>query len=189
MIITVSGVAGSGKTTVCRILAERLGFEHHYMGGIRRQIAKERGMTIEEFNKLGETDPSTDKIVDDKLVEMGKTKDDFIAEGRTAPFFIPESIKLFIDVDSMVGAERIYKDLVEKGKIAERNETAAASIEEQAKKIKERMDSDNMRYKKYYGIDIMDKSKYDLVIDTSHLTPEQVVEKVLEFINDFKPNL
>lgn len=156
------------------------------MGGIRRQIAKEKGMTLEEFNKLGETDPSTDKVVDDRLVEMGKTKDNFIAEGRTAALFIPNSIKLYIDVDSKIGAERVYKDLVEKGQGGVRNETVAGSIEAQEALLKERIASDRKRYLKYYDFDCYDPSKYDFVVDTSDMTPEQVVEKIISFVEQHK---
>jgi len=186
MILTISGNPGSGKTTVAKLLSERLKLKHYYMGGIRRQIAKDRGMTIEEFNKLGETDPSTDKIVDDYLVKLGKTEDNFIAEGRTAAHFIPDSIKIFVDVDLRVGAERILKDLTEKGQKSVRNETSAVTVEGQMKLLKERNASDAERYKKYYGIDIADKKMYDLWLDTSDMSPEQVYEKIASFVRSYR---
>ncbi|MBW2964199.1 cytidylate kinase family protein [Candidatus Woesearchaeota archaeon] len=182
MIITVSGTPGAGKTTICRMLAEKLKMKHYYMGGIRRQVAKEKGMTIEEFNKLGEKDPSTDKIVDDYLIKLGKTEDNFIAEGRTAFHFIPNSIKIFFDVDPVVGAERIRKDLTEKGLANQRNETAGKTVQEQAALTKQRMESDNARYRKYYNIDVYDEENYDFVIDTTDLKIEQVEQKVLDFL-------
>lgn len=182
MRITISGIPGSGKTTVAKELAKRLNLKHYYMGGIRRKLAKEKGMTLDEFNKLGEKDPYTDKIVDDYLVKLGKTEDNFIAEGRTAAYFIPNSIKIFMDVDLYVGAERILKDIHEKGKQEERNEIAAQNIEEEVKRLEDRINSDKLRYKKYYNIDIFDRKMYDIWIDTSYMTSNQVIDKILEEI-------
>ncbi len=179
MIITLSGLPGSGKSTVAKILAEKLGFKRHYMGGIRREAAKKSGMTIEEFNKLGEKDFSTDKLVDDLLVKIGKDEDNIVVEGRTAFHFIPNSLKIFLDVDLTEGARRIFE---EKKQANERNEKQTASIEEELKNLKERMESDEKRYMKYYGFQCYDKKNYDHIIDTTKLTPEQVVEKILSFI-------
>ncbi|MBU0540313.1 AAA family ATPase, partial [Patescibacteria group bacterium] len=64
MIITISGVPGSGKTTVAKILAERLGMKFYSMGDLRGKMATERGLTIDELNKLGETEAFTDNDVD-----------------------------------------------------------------------------------------------------------------------------
>ena len=95
MIITLSGTAGSGKTTFATEFSKRFGWEHFYAGGLRRKLAKEKGMTIEEYNKLGETDPSTDTEVDKYIEELGKTKDNILIEGRTAYHFVPNSVKIF----------------------------------------------------------------------------------------------
>ena len=180
MIITLSGVPGSGKTTAAKMLSEKLKLKHYYMGGIRRKLAKERGMTIDEFNKLGEKDSSTDRVVDDFLIKLGKTEDNFIAEGRTAPFFIPNSFKIFMDVKTEVGAQRILDELTKKQH--ERNERAAQDLKEEVRLLRKRIASDKKRYHTYYGIDIFKPSMYDLWIDTSTLSPEQVVFQILEKI-------
>ena len=173
---------GSGKTTVAKVLSEKLRLKHYYIGAMRREIARQRGITLNELNKIGESDPSTDKVVDDYLVKLGKTEDDFIAEGRTASYFIPNSIKIFIAVDVRVGAERILKDAVEKGKAQERNEKVAASVDEQARLLQERIDSDKLRYKRYYGNTMFERKMYDLWLDSTDMTPEQVVSQVMAFI-------
>lgn len=184
MIITISGFPGSGKSTVAKILEKKLNLKRYYMGGLRREAARKRGMTLEELNKLGETDPSTDKIVDDLLVKLGKTEDNFIAEGRTAFYFIPNSIKFFLDIDLKEGARRTFE---EKKKGSDRNELITTSVEEELELHKERIENDRKRYEKYYGFDCYDKKNYDFVIDTTNLTPEQVAEKMIEFVKRFKP--
>ena len=186
MRITISGMPGSGKTTVAKMLSDKLKLKHYYIGAMRREIARQRGITLNELNRLGESDPSTDKVVDDYLIRLGKTEDDFIAEGRTASYFIPNSIKIFIAVDVRVGAGRILKDAVEKGKAQERNEKVAASVDGQAKLLQERIDSDKLRYKRYYGSTMFERKMYDLWLDSTDMIPEQVVSQIMEFITDFK---
>ena len=44
MIITISGKAGSGKSTVGRIVAQELNYEHYSMGDLQRLYAKEKGI-------------------------------------------------------------------------------------------------------------------------------------------------
>jgi cytidylate kinase len=38
------------------------------------------------------------------------------------------------------------------------------------------------RYEKYYKLDFQDKKHYDLVVDTTDLTPEQVVGRILRAV-------
>jgi CMP/dCMP kinase len=180
MIITLSGTSGAGKTTIANRLVKELGLNHYYMGGIRRKVAKERGMTLDEFNKLGEKDPSTDKMVDDYLVKLGKTEDDFIAEGRTAAYFIPNSVKLYLKCNFMKGAERILTQL--KTEETERNEDISESVEQKAEELKKRLESDKLRYMKFYGVDVYDESMYDFVLDTTDLTKEEAYQNVLDYI-------
>jgi cytidylate kinase len=111
MIISISGAEGSGKSTIAKMLAEKLGWPRYYIGGIRREKAKERGLTLEEYNKLGETDPSTDLEVDEYQKKLGETQDNFIIEGRTSWHFIPHSFKIFLDVSFEEGARRIWGNL------------------------------------------------------------------------------
>ena len=77
MIISISGTPGAGKSTVAPMLADKLGYKRYYMGGLRREAARKRGLTIEEYNKLGETDPSTDLEVDRYQEELGKKENNF----------------------------------------------------------------------------------------------------------------
>ena len=48
MLITISGLPGSGKTTVARLVARELGLEHVYAGDIFRRQAEEHGLTLAE---------------------------------------------------------------------------------------------------------------------------------------------
>ena len=97
MIITISGNPGSGKNTVGEMLAKELKYEYIVMGDIRRQIAEDRGISLADLNKSDEESGETDKIVDDKLVQIGKEQDNIVVVGRVGFHFIPDSFKIFLE--------------------------------------------------------------------------------------------
>lgn len=177
MIISISGMPGSGKSTVAKILCARLGMKRYYMGGMRREIARKKGMTIEQLNDLGEKEDWTDRQVDEFQKELGEKEDGFVIEGRTSFFLIPQSLKVFLDVDFPVGAKRIYDDV--RSNKDKRNEGRYKNVGDAAKAIRKRLESDVRRYKKYYGLDIYDLEQYDIVIDTTRLTPQEVAERIM----------
>ncbi|MCK9438983.1 MAG: cytidylate kinase family protein [Patescibacteria group bacterium] len=180
MIISISGFHGSGKSTIAEMLAKKLNWPRYYMGGLRREAALKRGMTLAEYNKLGETDPSTDLEVDNYQKELGQIKDNFIIEGRTSWHFIPHSLKIYINVDHKIGAERIFKSLQKKNNRNEDNNLN--TLEDVIKSVEERYKSDKLRYKKYFNIDVYDLKNYDFVINTDKISIDQVFENVYSFI-------
>jgi cytidylate kinase len=176
MIISISGAEGAGKSTIAKMIAEKLGWPRYYIGGIRRQKAAERGLTLEEYNKLGETDSSTDIEVDEYQKNLGETQDNFIIEGRTSWYFIPHSFKIFLDVSFEEGAKRIFNDLQ---KNDSRNEGKdLKTYEDVLKSLKSRRQSDKIRYAKYFNIDVFDLDHYDFVLDTTNLNIEEVFKAV-----------
>lgn len=182
MIISISGFHGSGKSTIAKKLAEKLSWPRYYMGGLRREAAKKRGLTLAEYNKLGEYDPATDLEVDEFQKKLGETQDNFIIEGRTSWHFIPHSLKIYIDVKIEEGAKRIFKELQKEN---DRNEDKdLKTIDDVINSLKERHKSDVLRYKKYFNIDVHDKKNYDYIIDTTELSIDEVFESVFSFVNN-----
>lgn len=174
MRITLSGGPCSGKSTVAKILAQRLKLKHYSMGDMRGKMALDRGMTIDELNKLGEKEDFTDKEVDEYQRKLGENEDNFVIDSRLGFYFIPQSYKVFLSVNEKVAAERLLKAPKRP------DEPEYKTIDDVLNKLRERVDSDNRRYQKYYKIDYTDKKQYDLVIDTTSFTPEQVADIVIQ---------
>ncbi len=110
MIITISGQAGSGKSTVARMLAKKLGFKHYSMGDLRRKMALKKGITLAELNKLGEKEDFTDKDVDEHQKRLGEKEDNFVIDGRTSFHFIPHSVKVYLKAGIKERAKRVFQD-------------------------------------------------------------------------------
>jgi len=182
MIISLGGEMGSGKSTIAQMLADKLGWPRYYMGGLRRAAAQKRGMTLAEYNKLGERDINTDKEVDEYQRELGKKEDNFVIEGRTSWFLIPQSLKIYLEVAPEEGAKRIFGSLQYENT---RNEDKyLATWQDVLASNEERMASDKRRYQKYYNIDVYDKNNYDFCLDTTNLTPNQVFSKVVKWVEE-----
>lgn len=178
MVITIAGKSGSGKGTLASLLSKKLHYPYYSVGGMRRAIAKERGMTMEEFNRIGERQSYTDRMADRRAQRLGRIHPNLIMEGRMAWYFMPKSIKVFLDVTLREAARRIHADRTE----IRKHDSHATTLRERIAVLRRREASDRFRFKKHYGVDPYDRKKFDIVINTSPLTPQQVLQKVLDYI-------
>jgi len=174
MKITISGMNGSGKSTVADIIAKKLNLKRYSTGDFRREIARKKNFSLAELNKLGEKEDWTDKQADKWQEDLGKDEDNFIIDSRLGFHFIPNSIRIFLKVNPEIGAKRIMKE--------NRKEENFKDLKEAIKFWHERINSDILRYKRYYNIDPYELSNYEFILDTSSLTIEEVTNKVLDFI-------
>ena len=172
MIITISGKAGSGKSTVAKELAKQLKLKHYSIGDLMRQMAKERNISLLELGKAAEKDKSIDKELDERQIKLGKGENNFVIDGRLTAHFIPNAdIKVFLECEDRVRAERILED--------ERKDEKSKDIPGVISKIRERESSERKRYKQYYGIDYYDEEMYNLVIDTTNLSVKEAVGRIM----------
>lgn len=176
MKITISGFPGSGKTIVGKEIAKELNYEFLSIGDLRRKFASKKNLSILEYNKLKKEDVDTE--FDQYQKKYGEKNNDFVLDGRLSFYFVPDSIKIFFKVKLDIAAERIFKD-------QRKTEKKYESIEETKKNIQKRLDNDCKRYLKLYDLDVFNLQHFDLVIDTSDLTIDQVKEKVINYVKSF----
>ena len=139
-----------------------------------RALAKEKKMSILEFNKSIESDPAIDSRIDSWVERLGKTEDNFVMDSRLAFHFIPQSLKIFLTADFDVRAQRIFKD----DRVSEEYQSLRALKEAMDKREK----SELKRYKKLYNLNYNNQKIYDLVIDTTKRSVQQVVDEILRFV-------
>ncbi|HRH32304.1 MAG TPA: AAA family ATPase [bacterium] len=180
MIITLGGLPGAGKSTIKNLLAEELGLKKYSMGDMRGEMAKSRGLTIDELNDIGLNDASTDHEVDAFQKTLGETQDDFVIDGAMSWFFLPQSKKIYLAVDPKVAAERIFADRQNNPNRTDEPEYANVEATEQA--LAARAAQNDARYKKWYGAEYLNPKNYDFVIDTTHLSTDEVLQKILQYV-------
>jgi len=174
MKITVSGIVGSGKSTVAKLLAEHLGFEYFSVGKMMREMAVERGLTLQEFTEVAKENKEIDFELDNRQKALNSDDREFVMDSRLGFHFIPDSFKVFLKVDLPKAAERIYN--------SSREEEKYSDVKEALTSLKKRIASEKIRYKQYYNIDFPCEDKFDLVIDTTMRTPQEIVEEILDSI-------
>lgn len=172
-VVTISGLPGTGKTTVARLLQKRLHLKYVYAGKIFRELAEKHGMTLEQFGVHCEEHPEVDRELDDHQVKLLK-QGNILLEGRIAGWLAVRNhvpaMKVWLSADPTVRTARIVK-------------RESGDLEKRRREIEERERCEAARYKKYYGIEVNDTSIYDVIVDTSVLTPEQIVDQICAFIS------
>ena len=183
MHITITGKLGSGKSTVAKKLVELYGFEIFSTGAILRAAAAERGMDVLELNKelsaKLDSDRSMDDLIDNTTIRVAsERKDDkLIFDSRMAWHFVPDSFKVFVTVEPRVAAERVMKD--------PRPGEPAEDVDELCAELVERSKVEQARFQYLYGVDYYDYKNFDLVVDSSNRTPDEVMAIVWEHFNAF----
>lgn len=172
MKVTIYGIGGTGTSTLCKSIANKYDIYYGYTGQIFRDIANSLGLSIYEFENLQKEKPEYDKKVDEEVKQFGIDNDNFIFEGRLAWYFIPDSIKIKLECSERERGRRI----------AERE---GISIDDAMKKTKDREEGLVHRYKLVYpNLNYPPcNSQFDFILDTSNLDTNQVLEKVVEFLD------
>lgn len=180
-IISFNGQEGSGKSTIARMVSEDLGLPRYYMGQMFRDMATEKGMDLPEFRKVCDADPDFDKKVDDRVIKLSQEQSKFVIESRTAWHFIPDSLKIYLKVNPAIAAERIFKSISKENNRGN-EDTNLDTIENIQKSILKRRAEDSERYLMLYNIHQDDEKNYDLIVDTTTLTIQEVFSIVIKFI-------
>ncbi|MDI6888278.1 MAG: AAA family ATPase [Methanocellales archaeon] len=170
MIITLSGLPGSGTTTIAKIVVSRFKLRLVSAGDTFRMMAAERNMTLSEFGKLAESDVEIDRAIDQRQAQIAKDEDDILVEGRLSGWMVKNAdLKIWLKSPIEVRCKRIAK-------------RDGIPLERAMRETKERGEGEARRYLKHYGININDLEPYDLIIDSSKWDGNGVAEIICSAI-------
>jgi cytidylate kinase len=169
LVVTISGLPGSGTSTLARALAQALGLAHVDGGQIFRSLAAERGLDVHAFGALAEGDPAIDVELDARLA----------ARGREGSVVLESRLAGWIATNEGLDATRVWVgcDAAERARRVSGREGSAPADAAAENARREASEAD--RYLTYYGIDIADLSPYDLVVDSTATSVHALVDQVL----------
>ncbi len=170
MLVTISGLPGSGTSTVAVAVADGLRLERVDGGAVFRTMAHERGLSLAEFGALAERDPSIDLDLDRRLAERARAGD-VVLESRLAGWIARneglDGLRVWIACDEDERAARVA------GRDSHEQRAALAAN-------RQREASERSRYLTYYGIDLDDLSVYDLVLDSTDRFPSELAQEIVD---------
>lgn len=173
MIITISGLPGSGKTTVAEILKGQLGIRYISTGHIFREKAKKAHMNLSNFSDLAEQNPEIDKEIDAAQKEI-LIQDNIILEGRLAGWIAYRhnfpALKIWLDCNQETRIKRIMN-------------REGDTLEKKRDETRKREKSEKDRYQKMYNIDITNTDIYDLVINTENKKPSEIARIIMDTLD------
>jgi len=181
MIVAISGPPGSGKTTVAERFAKSSGFEFISAGAVFREMAADYGMSLADFGRYAQEHHNIDRDLDEQIVsrvrKMQAAGANVVVEGRLQPWLLPKSgipcRRILVDATLEIRAERVAG-------------RESKTVKQAEREIRERERSEHTRYLRIYGVDVRDRSAFDLVIDSSDKTPEAVVAVITERVAAWK---
>lgn len=177
LFIAVSGPPGCGATTVCEGLSTALDCGYVSGGDIFRELADDRDMSLSQLiAKTDETD-EIDRALDQRLrtiaEKWGASNKAFVLESRLAGWLAGNraDLRIWLDAPDEVRVDRTQ------------------DREEMEAEMRVREVSEAGRYRSYYGIDIDDRSFYDLSINTARWSPEATLEMILSAVEEYDPEI
>jgi len=174
MRITLGGDLGSGKSSVGRRLSQMLGIPYFSAGQLFREIGQISNLDALATNLEAETNSSIDAAVDQRTKELDRDLPDFILDSRMGWHFVSNAIKVYLSASPQTAAQRIVGDV-------SRDTENYADPESAMVKLQRRRDSERIRYKKLYGVDIEDRKNYDIWIITDDAAVDDICAIILAF--------
>lgn len=182
IIICISGLAGSGKSTVAKRIAEYYGLKYYSGGDALKAIAAEMGYEKTEkgwwetdrgkdfLNKRLEN-LDLDKRVDEKMFNWAR-EGNVVLDSWTMPWLLKEGLKIWLDASEDVRAQRI----------AERD---GISVEEALRRMRERESKTKEIYKRLYGFKLgEDFEPFQVILDVNRLNKEEVFKALCLIIDN-----
>ncbi len=182
MVICICGMAGSGKSTVAKRLAEKYGFDYYSGGNALKALAVKKGYKPCErgwweseegmrFLEKRKEDPRFDEKIDKKLLKLAR-QGRIILDSWTMPWLFKGGFKIWLETSPEKRAQRIAK----RDGISVRE--AVKALESKEKKTKE-------IYKKIYGFNLGEDFKpFHLILATDNLNEKEVFHVLCMVIDE-----
>jgi len=174
IVVCISGMAGTGKSTLSKRLAKKYELKYYSGGDALKELAKDQGYNSSSrgwwespeglsFLEKREKNFKFDKAVDDKLLEYAQ-QGHVLLDSWTMPWLLKTGFKIWLVASVEKRAERIAK----RDKIP---------INEALRVLKEKEARTKAIYKKLYGFALgEDFEPFNLVLDTDALNAEGVFQ-------------
>lgn len=174
-LVTISGLPGSGTSTLCRALAAQTGWTYLNTGEVFRELAQEAGLSLQEYGRRAEANGAIDRQLDERMVELARQADaGCVLEGRLMGWMVHRrslwALKVWVHADIQTRARRVS------GRDQQTLEQATAAI-------LDREESERRRYARHHDIDLSDTSIYDLVLDSGHAEVDDLRAQVLAVLD------
>ena len=176
MIIAISGLHGTGKSTIGKLIAKTLKIRYYSTGEAFRELAKQNNMTIKEFTQYTENHPNIDLELDKKVIEFAK-QGNIIIDSQLSGFLLKDiaDFKIHLICPLNVRVERM----------ANRDQM---SHEEKIIETRLREESELERFNRLYNINLSDEETinktFDLIIDTENLTIQEIIDLILSKLKE-----
>ena len=172
-IISITGDLGSGKSTVARRLASLMDARLVSTGTIQRDMARDMGMDTLELNKYAETHPEIDRKIDQITIDLATSNERLILDSRMAWHFVPNSFKIYLEVDPSIAAGRLIGD-------SARSSERYPDFDSALRFLLERRKLEHERFMRLYSVDDEDITNFDLVINSSLVSAEEIVDFIAD---------
>lgn len=171
--ITISGKICSGKTTLLKSLEKKLGWKAFMTGQLFRDYVKKNKLSLEGAE---EQNAKLTKEVDYKVRDMLHKKGNLIVDGWMSGLMannLPDVLRILL----------VCKDEIRYKRFAKREKI---DIKEAQVRVEERQSNWFNKIRQIHKInpkEFTNVKNYNLIIDTSYITPQAVLRKVLQYLS------
>jgi len=181
IIICISGLAGSGKSTAAKRVAEYYRLKYYSGGDALKAVAMEMGYNISDrgwwetetgmrFLEERLRNLDLDRRVDGKMLEWAR-EGNVVLDSWTMPWLLRDGFKIWLDASEDVRARRIaVRDGI--------------SVEEALKRMRERENRTKEIYRRLYGFRLgEDFEPFHVIIDVNNLNQDEVFKTLCLIID------